>query len=261
MQVDILHGLDHLAWSGVDLARQLASRNANQPVLPLILTNCLAWETLPAGSAIREEDGLTQTPQVALDVRLMTDSAGNLRLVADYVVQALPTEMIRAVLEAITRRIQLIVDRESLNISLREALSYSHYQANTPMTTAVGYDFLGNIAGHLFSGDDARTALICGDRRWSWKQLGQQVARVANGLLARQLKPGSVVAISLPRSPEHVIISLACALTGIVRVFMDINSPHGTHALSAGKLSSRPGDQPGRCAGCWQRYAAGAGVG
>ncbi|HFG3752780.1 TPA: amino acid adenylation domain-containing protein [Escherichia coli] len=225
LQVDILHGLDHLAWSGVDLARQLASRNANQPVLPLILTNCLAWETLPAGSAIREEDGLTQTPQVALDVRLMTDSAGNLRLVADYVVQALPTEMIRAVLEAITRRIQLIVDRESLNISLREALSYSHYQANTPMTTAVGYDFLGNIAGHLFSGDDARTALICGDRRWSWKQLGQQVARVANGLLARQLKPGSVVAISLPRSPEHVIISLACALTGIVRVPVDINSP------------------------------------
>lgn len=201
LQADIHHGLEHLSWSGVDLARQLSSRNANQPALPLILTNCLSWETLPAESVIREEDGLTQTPQVALDMRLMTDSAGNLRLVADYVVQALSTEMIQAVLETIMRRIQLIVDRESLNIPLREALSYTHYQANTPVTAAVGYDFLGSIAEHLFSGDDTRTALICGDRRWSWKQLGQQVARVANGLLERQLKPGSVVAISLPRSP------------------------------------------------------------
>ncbi|EMB3517666.1 amino acid adenylation domain-containing protein [Escherichia coli] len=225
LQADIHHGLEHLSWSGVDLARQLSSRNANQPALPLILTNCLSWETLPAESVIREEDGLTQTPQVALDMRLMTDSAGNLRLVADYVVQALSTEMIQAVLETIMRRIQLIVDRESLNIPLREALSYTHYQANTPVTAAVGYDFLGSIAEHLFSGDDTRTALICGDRRWSWKQLGQQVARVANGLLERQLKPGSVVAISLPRSPEHMIISLACALVGIVRVPIDINSP------------------------------------
>ncbi|POT58307.1 amino acid adenylation protein [Citrobacter amalonaticus] len=225
LQADILNGLQHLAWSGVDLARQLSPRNASQPALPIILTNCMAWETVSDNGSVQEEDGLTQTPQVALDIRLMPDGKGGLLLVADYVEQALGAELIRAVLDAIVRRMQQIAARGVLNTPVREALSYPHYQVNADVPAATEYDFLRNIAHHLYSGEREGTALICGNRRWSWKQLGEQVASVANGLAERQLTPGSVVAIYLPRSPEHIIISLACALTGLIRVPLDINSP------------------------------------
>lgn len=40
----------------------------------MILTNCLGWETLPAEAPVRFHDGLTQTPQVAIDIRLTLDS-------------------------------------------------------------------------------------------------------------------------------------------------------------------------------------------
>ncbi|EKR9889581.1 AMP-binding protein [Salmonella enterica] len=225
LQADILNGLQHIAWSGIDLARQLAPRNANQPALPIILTNCMTWETLSRHGSVQEEDGLTQTPQVALDVRLMPDGRGGLLLAADYVEQALSTELIRSVLDVILQRMQQIAAQDELNLPVRDILPYPHYQVNVSVSSTSEYDFLTNITHNFYSGEREGTALICGNRRWSWKQLGEQVASMANGLAERQLKAGNIVAIYLPRSPEHIIISLACALTGIIRVPIDINSP------------------------------------
>ncbi|MTH46801.1 amino acid adenylation domain-containing protein [Intestinirhabdus alba] len=225
LQEAILGGLQHTEWSGVDLARQLTSRESRGPALPVILTNGMAWETLPAGSPLRQEEGLTQTPQVALDIRLICDAGRNLLLTADFVEQALAPEQIREMLDAIRRRMALIVEKETLMAPVRDALAYAHYQANSPLSAAVEYDFLGHIARNLFSAPRNGTALICGEMRWSWTQLGERVASVANGLLARGLTPGSVVAIYLPRCPEHVVISIACALLGLIRVPVDINSP------------------------------------
>ena len=74
LQDDVLGALDHLTFSGVDLARQLLGQSQGGPALPVILTNCPGWETLPAEAPVRFHDGLTQTPQVAIDIRLTLDS-------------------------------------------------------------------------------------------------------------------------------------------------------------------------------------------
>lgn len=225
LQEDILGGLQNLAWSGVDLARQLTSRTARAPALPVILTNCLNWETLPANAPIRVEDGLTQTPQVALDIRLMLDEQRNLLLIADYVEQALAPELVSAMLSAIHQRMMRIASQGLLAVPIRDVMNYPHYRANTPICAAVSDDFLGRIAENLYSGTRDGVAVICGEQQLRWQALGELVASMANGLLAHQLVSGSVVAIYLPRSVEHIAISLACALLGIIRVPIDINSP------------------------------------
>ncbi len=225
LQEDILNGLQNLAWSGVDLARQLTPRVARNPALPVILTNCLNWETLPADAQIHAENGLTQTPQVALDIRLMHDEQRNLLIIADYVEQALSPENVRDMLSAIRQRMLCVVSQGLLDVPVREAMNYRHYRANSPSSAAVADDFLGRIAENLFSGARDGVALICGKEQLRWQALGERVASMANGLLAHRLGPGSVVAIYLPRSPEHIIISVACALLGIIRVPVDINSP------------------------------------
>lgn len=225
LQEDILGGLQNLAWSGVDLARQLSPRTVRAPALPVILTNCLGWETLPANAPIRAESGLTQTPQVALDIRLMHDGQRNLLMIADYVEQALAPEQVSAILNAIHQRMLHIVSQGSLDIPVHETMNYPHYRANTPASAAVSNDFLGHIANNLFSGTRDGVAVICGAQQLRWQALGELVASMANGLLERQLEPGSVVAIYLPRGMEHIAISLACSLLGIIRVPIDINSP------------------------------------
>lgn len=104
----MLGALDHLAFSGVDLARQLLNLSQGSPALPVILTNCLGWATLPGNAPVRYHDGVTQTPQVAIDIRLTQDADKNLLLCVDYAEQALDGEQVQAMLDALQRRVMLM---------------------------------------------------------------------------------------------------------------------------------------------------------
>ncbi|CAI1014899.1 amino acid adenylation domain-containing protein [Serratia entomophila] len=225
LQDDVLGALDHLAFSGVDLARQLLSHSQGGPALPVILTNCLSWETLPADAPVRYHDGLTQTPQVAIDIRLTMDSEKNLLLCVDYAEQALNGEQVQAMLAALQRRVLLACQNGELEIAPARFIDLAHYRHNGGEADAAPYPYLAILAERLFDARPPQTALICGERRLSYGELGQRVATLMANLQQRGLQPGSVVALYLPRSPEHVMFSLACALSGIIWVPIDINSP------------------------------------
>ena len=62
-----------------------------------------------------------------------------------------------------------------------------------------------------------RTALVDGDRRWSFAELDAAVARVAAGLGA-ELAPGSRVGLFMPNRAEYLILQLALERAGLVRV-------------------------------------------
>ncbi|CAI1073349.1 amino acid adenylation domain-containing protein [Serratia quinivorans] len=225
LQDDVLGALDHLTFSGVDLARQLQSHSQGSPALPVILTNCLGWETLPANAPVRYFDGVTQTPQVAIDIRLTQDADKNLLLCVDYAEQALDGEQVQAVLDALQRRVMLMCQQGELEIAPSQFIDYQHYRHNHSETTFSASPYLAQLAERLFNDPQPRPALICDQQTLTYPQLGEQVAAVMANLQQRGLGPGSVLALYLARSPEHVTISLACALLGIIWVPIDINSP------------------------------------
>ena len=225
LQEDVLSSLDHLAFSGVDLARELLNRSEGGPGLPVILTNCLGWETLPAEAPVRMRGGLTQTPQVAIDIRLNLDCDKNLLLCVDYAEQALDHRQVAAMLAALERRITMSCQRNDLTVSPADFIDLTHYRHNDSQTTPVPAPWLAELASRLFSPASSSTALLCGELALTYRELGQRVATAIARLQQRNLQPGSVVALYLPRSPEHTILSLACALLGITWVPLDINSP------------------------------------
>ncbi|MEX3242306.1 amino acid adenylation domain-containing protein [Serratia quinivorans] len=225
LQDDVLGALDHLTFSGVDLARQLQSHSQGSPALPVILTNCLGWETLPAHAPVRYFDGVTQTPQVAIDIRLTQDADKNLLLCVDYAEQALDGEQVQAMLDALQRRVMLMCRDGDLEIAPAQFIDYQHYRHNHDEAAFSAYPYLAQLAERLFNDPQPRPALICDQQTLTYPQLGEQVAVVMANLQQRGLGPGSVLALYLARSPEHVTISLACALLGIIWVPIDINSP------------------------------------
>lgn len=225
LQDDVLGALDHLTFSGVDLARQLQSHSQGSPALPVILTNCLGWETLPAHAPVRYFDGVTQTPQVAIDIRLTQDADKNLLLCVDYAEQALDGEQVQAMLGALQRRVMLMCRDGDLEIAPAQFIDYQHYRHNHDEAAFSASPYLAQLAERLFNDPQPRPALICDQQTLTYTQLGEQVAAVMANLQQRGLGPGSVLALYLARSPEHVTISLACALLGIIWVPIDINSP------------------------------------
>lgn len=225
LQAGILAGLEHLSFSGVDLNRLLLGRSAGGPPLPVVLTNALSWPTLDAEAPVRQHGGLTQTPQTAMDIRLSLDARGDLELCIDYAEEALSPALVRGLIGAIGRGLAAVAESGSLALPGREILDLAHYRHNGRADDVVCSGFLQRIARRLFTPPGDTVALICGEERLTHARLGRAVAAAIHGLRARRLGQDSVVANCLPRGPEHLTVTLACALLGIRWVPVDAGSP------------------------------------
>ncbi|MCE7630692.1 condensation domain-containing protein, partial [Vibrio fluvialis] len=163
VQRDVAEGMAHLAFSGIELNRQLMSQlPARTMPLPVVITNGLGWETLRADNTLQQHDGLTQTPQIALDIRLAYDAHKNLVISADYVTQALSQAQVAAWLTSCKRAALSMIERQSLQWVSREALDLSHYHRNTEDSDDGTAPFLTTLAERLWDMPSQRTALFCG---------------------------------------------------------------------------------------------------
>ncbi|MCU1717156.1 amino acid adenylation domain-containing protein [Pseudomonas sp. 5P_3.1_Bac2] len=225
LQVDVMQGLEHLAFSGVDLARLLYDGQNPGPVFPVVITNGLSWPAASASSPMQWVDGLTQTPQVALDLRFSATAQGDLRVEIDYAREALDGQIVSAILQSFAASVAAITSHADLALAAQPALTNEHYRFNSQAQAASQEDFLGRIAGHIFDPNNQRIALVQGSRQLTYAALGDSVKRMLGGLQALGLQAGEVVAICLPRSPEHSMLTLACALGGLVWVPIDAASP------------------------------------
>ncbi|HKS15094.1 MAG TPA: amino acid adenylation domain-containing protein [Pseudomonas sp.] len=225
LQVDVLEGLQHLAFSGVDLARLLFEKHGPGPVLPVVITNGFSWPVVPSDNPMRLHGGLTQTPQVAMDIRFSTDPEGSLLLDIDFAREVLAPRLARDILQALDKAIRQAAASENLTIDAAAIIDTEHYRLNSPASDACRDGFLARIANNLFDPGNSKTALISGDRHISYAALGDGVGRIIAALQARGLGQGNVVAICLPRSPEHTMLTLACALTGVIWVPIDASAP------------------------------------
>ncbi|MCE2573067.1 amino acid adenylation domain-containing protein [Motilimonas eburnea] len=227
MQNDMLEALEHLDFSGIDINRQLINSRSSALALPVVLTNGLAWHTLSAQDDLVFFDGITQTPQVALDIRLNFDEHKNLVLSFDYAVEALEQKVVVAILGAIERHIQALCDTQSFAIASHQVLNLDHYKLNRDSNEFACSQFLAKIADNLGANASADIAIICGERQISYQDFGADVHKVMQHLAHLGLGQGDVLAICLPKSPEHLVMALACSLSGIIWVPIDASSPEG----------------------------------
>ena len=143
----------------------------------------------------------------------------------DYAEQALHGEQVEAMLAALQRRILHSCQRADLAIAPRDFIDLAHYRHNDSEANYAPYPYLAQLAERLFGAQGGGNALICGEQTLTYRELGQRIATAIANLQNRGVQPGNVVALYLPRSPEQIILSLACALQGVIWVPVDINSP------------------------------------
>lgn len=223
-QADVLEGLQHLSQAGVQISRLLMNVHPGGPALPVVVTNGLSWPSPADSLGIRLCAGLTQTPQVAMDVRF-SEEAGDLVINIDYACEAIDGRIVRDILGAIGRQVEAMVSRGAFDVVPGEALDLGHYRFNGSEADFACSYFLRRIADNLFSAGPERTAMISDARRISYRALGETVARGLAGLRGRGVRRGDVVAICLPRGPDHTAAVLACALSGAIWVPIDAASP------------------------------------
>ncbi|MFC0821279.1 condensation domain-containing protein [Moraxella marmotae] len=110
LQTSILEGLNHLHYSGIDLSHQI-SRSISSPIVaPLVVTNMMSWQSLPNDHTMYYHWGLTQSPNIALDIRFAIKD-GSLYFDIDYVTQALDDEDISCIMKNIYLNAQWLIEQ------------------------------------------------------------------------------------------------------------------------------------------------------
>ncbi len=220
LQSKTMAGLSHMEHSGVDLARQLLSQTKEALALPIVLTNGLNWARPDPDVSMYEVAGQTQTPQVALDIRLMNGSDGGIEIAADYAESALEADTVHAMLMAITAALKNIYDLGSLDLPTPLVASASPEQY--PNVTNLD-PYLLKIADNLRAGQG--TALIQGTTHISYGALRDKIEAILGWFAQNGIHSGAVLAIHLPRGIDHIALQLAAALSGVIWVPLDVSAP------------------------------------
>ncbi|AOA57303.1 non-ribosomal peptide synthetase [Acinetobacter larvae] len=260
-QHDILNAMAHRSFSGLEIAKYLMQKTQQSLVLPIALTNGLTWKKLPRSTTLHYVTGQTQTPQLALDIRLSRSAEDDLCIEMDYVVEALSDHMVEQMLQALAQRISTLLDLGHLSQRL-DAGAYTRTAGNElkkikaenkkqedkkqangkqankdervdalelgvePSEPIVQIEnYLAKIEQHLYLKPLHTTALIYAGQQISYPQLAQQVRRMAQALDAAGVCQHDVVAICIAKSPEFIYSLLACALKGIVWLSIDLAAP------------------------------------
>lgn len=230
LQKDVLEAMGHTSFSGVELGKMLLRQTGKLVSLPVAVTNGLSWGS-SAYQNVEYMSGITQTPQLALDIRIHQTANNDIAIDFDYAEQALSDLLINEFLQTLEGYlIQLSEIDDSEKIALPSvdvkktaeiALPWQDLKADSEQVQ----DYLTQIKQNLYDNHIENTALIYDDKAISYRELGINVAKVANKLSSLNIQRGDVVAICLAKSPEHIAITLACSLANIIWLPIDMDSP------------------------------------
>ncbi len=225
LQKDVMQSLEHLAFSGVDLNRHLLSKNGGGLALPVVMTNAMSWPVSDPQLGVDYVAGITQTPQVAMDLRLNLNAQRDLVISVDYASQALEDHFVAALLSSVNQAIDVICQQGDLVLSSKAWQTYQHYQTNTPNDQAYSEAFLQRIYDNLYGERQRSVALWHNGCAMTYRELGVQVDTLRRHFAQQGLNEDDVVALCLPRGPQHIAATVACALSGLIWVPIDARSP------------------------------------
>jgi benzoate-CoA ligase family protein len=103
--------------------------------------------------------------------------------------------------------------------------------ANTPGAKEIGwtvperYNAARILFDNLVAGRGAKTAVVCGDRTFTYTQLCDLACRVGNGLAAMGLARGSRVLLIMLDTPEYIAAIFGAMRAGFVPVLVNTLSP------------------------------------
>ncbi len=104
-----------------------------------------------------------------------------------------------------------------------------------PRRVSVDDRSMGGMLRWAAANHPDRAAVICGDLRWTWRQLDERANRAANALLGLGIRPGDRVGLYFTNHPDYLALYLAAAKTGIVAATVN-------PALTASELGFILGD-------------------
>ncbi|MCH8614040.1 amino acid adenylation domain-containing protein [Arsenicicoccus dermatophilus] len=225
----LFEDLDHRAFSGVEVMREIArARGRQDAAMPCVFTSAIG-----VGGAGRDPSGtitytISQTPQAVLDCQVMDDAEG-LHIHWDGREGAIDAAVRQDMLSSLVAALRALSTQGSAwelpsPVRLPEWQRREREQANDTARELPGGTLHGRLAAAAAATPDA-PALVADDVTWSHAELQARARCVAAALGELGVGRGSRVAVCVPRSPRQIAVVLGILMLGAAYVPIDVRHP------------------------------------
>ncbi|UMR30039.1 amino acid adenylation domain-containing protein [Massilia sp. MB5] len=241
----VLEHLQHRAFSAVDVMREWNRGRERQDAIamPVVFTSQLGMNDPTKGAAPDSPlgvvgYGISQTPQVWLDHQAC-ELDGALIYNWDAVDTLFQPGVLDAMFEAYhALLLRLAQQPQAWQQPVPALLPPSQQEVRRQVNASAG-PLPERCLDQLFFDQAERTpgacALIAQEQQWSYGQLAAWSRRLANVLLAQQVRGGERIAVVMRKGPEQVAACLGILAAGAVYVPVDADVPAARlHAILEG---------------------------
>ena len=237
LQAQLWQDMDHRAFSGIEVMRELVRRRGNEAALfPVVFTSAIGLGGGTGADPVPQGElgyGISQTPQVWLDCQNM-ERDGGLASNWDVRTGVFPDGVVPDMFAAYEALLHRLADddaawREPPGLALPPAQAQRRRQVNDTAVPAPR----GRLHDGVFAQaarDPGRIAVIAGDRMLTYGELSGRAFAVADALAAAGAGTGDLVGVSMDRGWEQVPAVLGALLAGAAYVPVDTNQPAARRA-------------------------------
>ena len=225
LQQQLLNDLDHSAYNGIQVTRDLARvRGANgHASAPIVTTNIMLEEgfqfTLPG----RVVFGLSQTPQVLLD-QIVTTCDGALVVVWDALAELFPGNMLEEMFEAFSDLISRLANEEALWSAKGSPVRLPSIRTAHD-TCAPSDEMLHTLFLKQLPVRHDEPAVITPSRTLGYGELHRRATFIAQHLRESGVKPNSLVAIVMEKGWEQIVAALGILYSGAAYLPIEAGLP------------------------------------
>ncbi len=231
LQTQLSTDLDHTAFGGVEVLRELWKRHERNPatIMPVVFTSVVGrasiMDELPFGEVVY---GVSQTPQVWLDHQIF-ERNGALVYNWDYVEPLFPPGMIDAIFDAYTQFLrQLSEEPEHWHVRQRSHLPDADLEQQRAINATEKSFRDVRLEALFFEQADQHPqdpAVISANRRLTYAELRHAAMHVAVRLTAQHVENNSLVAVVMEKGWEQVVAVLGILRAGAAYLPIDPRLP------------------------------------
>lgn len=232
IQKAFLEALDHSAYSGVKIIRDILRSRTTQKLVAPVVFSCDCMEPIVtdnfAGSFGKLNYISSQTPQVLIDFQVMRFPEGIL-LSWDTVEDIFPEGFIEEMFRVYIEYLRWAISNPDKWGEELPAISEAKFAERYSGINVIGVKQNLCLHDQVFRNAiyrSSKTAVIEGTgRTWTYYELCKEAEKLAGLLKQAGVEPGERVAVRLPRGAEQIISVLSILLLGACYVPMGINQP------------------------------------
>ena len=238
LQKQLYADLEHRAYNGVRVMRELAQRRSAAPnaTMPVVFSSALGLSSMDADASVVTQLGgqfgevvytLTQTPQVWIDHQVFEHN-GALRFNWDVIEALFPDGMLDAMFSSYCGLLEQFAAGEAWNAQNPVRIPPEQLQQRQQVNDTVG-DHPDLLLHELFTKQarltPAAEAVVRGNRRITYAQLFSSSNRLARRLRDLGALPNTLVAIVLDKGWEQIVAALGILGSGAAYLPIDPEFP------------------------------------